>query len=108
MASHILVGSKTCSDQSYQIYILYQEYFHPIGTAIANSVESVLRCPSRVYIDNVKLMSHNVTRTSHKPFQYNNKFDCSDLFSIKYRYIAIVYWKNINFIYSFDRIMNLN
>ena len=49
----------------------------PIGTASTNSVESGLGCTSRVYFDNVTLMSHNVTPTSQKPCQYNNKFDCS-------------------------------
>ena len=49
----------------------------PIGTASTNSVESDLGCTSRFYFDNVTLMSHNVTLTSQKPCQYNNKFDCS-------------------------------
>ena len=43
----------------------------PIETAFANSVESDLGCTSRVYFD-------NVTLTSQKPCQYNNKFDCSE------------------------------
>ena len=36
------------------------------GTALAYSVESDIRCQSRVYIDNVML-------TSQKPYQDNNK-----------------------------------
>ena len=46
--------------------------FIAIGTASANSVESDLRCTSRVYLDNVTLTSHNVTLTSQKPSQYNS------------------------------------
>ena len=42
-----------------------------IGTASANSVESDLRCTSRVYFD-------NMTLTSQEPCQYNNKFDCCE------------------------------
>ena len=48
-----------------------------IGTASANSMESDLGCTSRVYFDNVTLTLHNMTRTSQKPCQYHNKFDCS-------------------------------
>ena len=40
------------------------------GAASANSVEYDLGCTSRVYFD-------NVTLTSQKPCQHNNKFDCS-------------------------------
>ena len=50
----------------------------PIGTASANSMESDLGCMSRVYFDNVTLLSHNWMLTSQKPCQYNNKFGCSD------------------------------
>ena len=80
--------------------------FRPIGTASANSVESDLGCISRVFFHNVTLASHNVTQTSQRPCQYNNKFDCSDtngynipqdainevyvFFSIKYRYCDIL------------------
>ena len=89
-----------------------------IGTTSANSIESDLGCASRVFFDNVTLTSHNVTLTSQKPRQYNNKYDCSETNSyniphdainesIKYRYsdillkdISIFYWKTINFIYS--------
>ena len=46
--------------------------FSPIGTASANPVESDLGCSSRFYF-------HNVTLTSQKPCQYNNKFDCSEI-----------------------------
>ena len=42
-----------------------------IGTALANAVEADLGCTSRVYFDNVTLLSQ-------KPCQYNNKFDCSE------------------------------
>ena len=45
---------------------------------MANSRESDLRCMLRVYFDNVTLTSHNVMLMSQKPFQYNNKFDCSE------------------------------
>ena len=31
----------------------------------------------RIYFDNVTLALHNVTLTSQKPYQYNNKFDSS-------------------------------
>ena len=50
------------------------------GKDSANSVESDLRCTSRVHFDtrNVTLTSHNVTLTVQKPCQYNNKFDCSE------------------------------
>ena len=43
-----------------------------------NSVKSDLGCTSRIYFDNVTLTLHNVTLTSQKPYQYNNKFDCSE------------------------------
>ena len=42
---------------------------NPIETASANSVESDLRCTSRVYFDPM---------TSQKPYQYNNKFYLSE------------------------------
>ena len=48
-----------------------------IGTASANSAESDLGCTSRVCFDIVTLTSHKETLTSQKPYQYNNKFDCS-------------------------------
>ena len=51
--------------------------YRPIVTASANSISSDLECTSRVYFDDVMLMSLNVTLTSQKPCQYNNKFDCS-------------------------------
>ena len=38
----------------------------PFGTTSANSVESDIGCRSRVYFD-------NVTSTSQKPCQHNNK-----------------------------------
>ena len=41
-----------------------------------NSVESDSGCTSRIYIDNVMLALHNVTLTSQKPCQHNNKRDC--------------------------------
>ena len=41
----------------------------------ANSVKSDLGCTSRLYFDNVTLTSHNVTLTSQKPCQYNNKLE---------------------------------
>ena len=48
-----------------------------IGTVSAHSVESDLGCTSRIYFDNVTLMLHNMTLTSQKPCQHNNKCDCS-------------------------------
>ena len=45
--------------------------FDTVGTASANSMESDYGCTSRVYFD-------NVTLTSQKPRQYNNKLDCSE------------------------------
>ena len=72
----------------------------------ANSVESDLGCPLRVYFDNLMLMSHNVKLTSWKPCQYNNKFDCSETNSYNISQDAIN--ENIYFIYSFDRIMDFN
>ena len=47
-----------------------------IRTASVNSMESDLRCTSRIYIDNVTLTLHNLTPTSQKPYQHNNKCDC--------------------------------
>ena len=47
-----------------------------IRTVSANSVESDLRCTSRVYF-HVMLTSYNVALTSQKQCQYNNKFDFS-------------------------------
>ena len=41
-----------------------------IATASANSVEPDLGCTSRIYFD-------NMTLTSQKPCQHNNKCDCS-------------------------------
>ena len=46
--------------------------------ASANSMESDLRCTSTIYFDNVMLTLHNVTLTSQKPCQYNNKFECGE------------------------------
>ena len=43
-----------------------------------NSVESDLGCTSSNYFDNVTLTIHNVTLTSQKLCQYNNKSDCSE------------------------------
>ena len=43
-----------------------------IGTASGNSVESDLGCTSSVYFN-------NVTMTSKKPCQHNDKFDCSEI-----------------------------
>ena len=74
-----------------------------IGIASANLVEfrgiRPRRCTSRIYSDNVTMTLHNVTLTSHKTFQHNNKFDCSKTngyklslrFSIKYRYSDILF-----------------
>ena len=42
-----------------------------------NFVESDLRCTSRIYFDNMMLTLHNVTLTSQKPCQHNNKCDYS-------------------------------
>ena len=42
-----------------------------------NYVESDLGCTSRIYFDNVTLTLYNVTLTSQKPCQHNNKCDCS-------------------------------
>ena len=44
--------------------------FIAIGTVSANSVESDF--------DNATLTPHNVTLTSQKPCQNNNKFHCSE------------------------------
>ena len=41
------------------------------------SVESDLGCTLRIYFDNVMLTLHNVTLTSQKPCQHNNRCDCS-------------------------------
>ena len=55
-------------------------YFHPIGTTLANSAKFCGIRP-RIHfenvVDNVTLMLHNVTLTSQKPSQHNNKCDCS-------------------------------
>ena len=48
-----------------------------IGTTSANFVESDLGCTSRVYFD-------NVTLTSQKPCQHNNKGDCSETHGYKH------------------------
>ena len=74
-----------------------------------NSVESKLWCTTMIYFDNVTLMLHNVTLTSQKPRQHNNKCDCSktirckwsSCFSIKHRYSDILL-KYHNFIYIVD------
>ena len=67
-----------------------------------NSVKSDHGCTSRIYFDkagvNVTLTLYNMTLTSQKPCQNNNKCDCSKtndlnevyVFSIKYRYSDIL------------------
>ena len=60
-----------------------QDKTNQIETTSANSVESDLGCTSRVYFD-------NVTLTSEKPCQHNNKH--SD----------VILKKDINFTYSAD------
>ena len=48
-----------------------------IRAASANSVEfcgSDLGCTSRIYFDNLTLTLHNVTLTSQKPCQHDDKF----------------------------------
>ena len=69
-----------------------------IGTISAKSVESDLGSISRVYFDNVTLMSHNVMLTSQKPCQYNNKSDCSET-NIPQDAINAVY------VFFFDKIL---
>ena len=54
------------------VCVLFSRVFR---TTSANALESDLGCTSRVYFHNVTLTSHNVTMTSKKPCQYNNKFD---------------------------------
>ena len=79
------------------------------GTALANSVSSVesdLGCTSRICFDHKTLTIYKVTLTSQKPYQHNNKYDCSKtngingvyVISITFRYIE----KYINFIFSAD------
>ena len=41
-------------------------------------MDSDLGCTSRVYFDNLTVTSYNITLTSQKPCQYNNKFDCNE------------------------------
>ena len=42
-----------------------------------NSIESDLGCTSRINFDSVTLKLYDVTLTSHKPCQPNNKCNCS-------------------------------
>ena len=63
--------SATKSSTGFNINTRLQLVCKQLDTASANSVESDLRCTSRVYID-------NVTLTSLKPCQYNNNYDCSE------------------------------
>ena len=76
------------------LFIGQYSWSRAIGAASVKSVESDLGCISRFYFD-------NVTLTSQKPCQQNNKFDCSGtngdkilqevrfFFSIKYGYSDI-------------------
>ena len=64
-----------------------------IRTALANSVEFrgiIPGCTSRISFDNVTLTLHNVTLTSQKPYEHNNKCDQS-----KIRVINEVYERDI-------------
>ena len=101
-----LKTKKGFQDSNYGIF--KSELLWPIPW---NSMESDLGCTLRIYFDNVTLSSHNVTLTSQKPCQHNNKCDCSktkcykcegyDLL-IKYRY-SDIFLKNHNLIYSVDK-----
>ena len=59
------------------LFILHIKGSQAIRTvsAYSNSVESDLGCTSRIYFDKVMLTLHNVTLTSQKPCQHNNKCD---------------------------------
>ena len=66
-----------------------------IRNALANSMESDLKCTSRVYFDNVMLMSqkpcqHITSLIVVKLTIINNAINVVDVFSIKYRYSNIL------------------
>ena len=50
-----------------------------IRTALVNSVESDLGCTSRIHFVHVTLALYKVTLTAQKPWQHNNKCDCSKI-----------------------------
>ena len=68
---------------------IFKHTVSSIGTASANSVESDLGCTPRVYFDYVMLTSHYVMVTSQKPFQCNDKFDCSETNGYNIRHDAL-------------------
>ena len=80
----------TRSKSHYWVVILgsQSELSRPISW---NSVESDLGCTSRVYFDNVTLTLHNVTLTSKKPYEHNNKCDCRKNSNERY---SDILWKN--------------
>ena len=74
-----------------------------MGTASANSVESDLGCTPRIYFDNVTLTLYNVTLTSLKPCQHNNKCEWFNEVNVFFTKILLYFIeKYINFIYSSD------
>ena len=105
-AGCILIGT-TATQQIILISKVCFTIFTYIWTASANHVESDLGCTSRIYFYKVTLTLQNVTLTSKKQCQHNNKCDChktngykwSYVLSIKYRYSDIFNEKYINFIY---------
>ena len=58
---------------------------------LSNSVKSDRGCTSRIFFDNVTLMLHNVTLTSQKPCQHNNKCDCSKNSRKKFMFFQLRY-----------------
>ena len=69
----VITGSRVAVSTEITFFLIPDKYHMPkaIRTASANSEETDLGCTSRVYF-------HNVTLTSQKPCQYNNKFNCSE------------------------------
>ena len=66
---------------------------------MVNSVEYDLGCASMIYFDNLMLTLHNVTHTSQKTCQHNNKCDCTITNGILRHLIE----KYIKFVYSADK-----
>ena len=106
----MITGSRVAVSTEITFFLIPDKYHMPkaIRTASANSEETDLGCTSRVYF-------HNVTLTSQKPCQYNNKFNCSETnghnlpqeaIQVFFHYSDILMEKNtINFIYSVDRLV---
>ena len=69
IANSGLVHSLHVSVKTFDVVLIGETAYRPIGTASAKSVESDLGSTSRIYFDNVTLTSHNVTLTSQKPRQ---------------------------------------